>query len=95
MAEGEKQAAILKAEGGKQAAILEAEGQKQAQVLKAEGFAVALEKIFASASLIDQKTMTLQYFETLKSVGMGASTKFIFPMEFTSMISDFVKGRDK
>jgi hypothetical protein len=39
--------------------------------------------------------MTLQYFETLKSVGMGASTKFIFPMEFTSMMSDFVKGRDK
>jgi regulator of protease activity HflC (stomatin/prohibitin superfamily) len=95
VAEGEKQAAILKAEGGKQAAILEAEGQKQAQVLKAEGFAVALEKIFASASTIDQKTMTLQYFETLKSVGMGASTKFIFPMEFTSMMSDFVKGRDK
>jgi regulator of protease activity HflC (stomatin/prohibitin superfamily) len=95
VAEGEKQAAILKAEGGKQAAILEAEGQKQAQVLKAEGFAVALEKIFASASLIDQKTMTLQYFETLKSVGQGASSKFIFPLEFTSMISDFVKGRDK
>ena len=95
VAEGEKQAAILKAEGGKQAAILEAEGQKQAQVLKAEGFAVALEKIFASASTIDQKTMTLQYFETLKSVGQGASTKFIFPMEFTSMLTDFVKGKEK
>ena len=95
VAEGEKQAAILKAEGGKQAAILEAEGQKQAQVLKAEGFAVALEKIFASASTIDQKTMTLQYFETLKSVGQGASTKFIFPMEFTSMLSNFVNGKDK
>ena len=95
VAEGEKQAAILKAEGGKQAAILEAEGQKQAQVLKAEGFAVALEKIFASASLIDQKTMTLQYFETLKSVGQGASSKFIFPLEFTSMLTDFVKGKDK
>jgi regulator of protease activity HflC (stomatin/prohibitin superfamily) len=95
VAEGEKQAAILKAEGGKQSAILEAEGQKQAQVLKAEGFAVALEKIFASASTIDQKTMTLQYFETLKSVGQGASTKFIFPMEFTSMLTDFVKGKEK
>jgi regulator of protease activity HflC (stomatin/prohibitin superfamily) len=95
VAEGEKQAAILKAEGGKQAAILEAEGQKQAQVLKAEGFAVALEKIFASAKTIDQKTMTLQYFETLKTVGQGASTKFIFPMEFTSMLTDFVKGKEK
>ena len=95
VAEGEKQAAILKAEGGKQSAILEAEGQKQAQVLKAEGFAVALEKIFASASTIDQKTMTLQYFETLKTVGQGASTKFIFPMEFTSMLSNFVKAKEE
>jgi regulator of protease activity HflC (stomatin/prohibitin superfamily) len=95
VAEGEKQSAILKAEGSKQAAILEAEGQKQAQVLKAEGFATALEKIFASAKSIDQKTMTLQYFETLKSVGQGASTKFIFPMEFTSMLTDFVKGKEK
>jgi regulator of protease activity HflC (stomatin/prohibitin superfamily) len=95
VAEGEKQSAILKAEGGKQAAILEAEGQKQAQVLKAEGFSVALEKIFASAKTIDQKTMTLQYFETLKAVGQGASTKFIFPMEFTSMLTDFIKGKEK
>ncbi len=95
VAEGEKQSAILKAEGSKQAAILEAEGQKQAQVLKAEGFSTALERIFASAKSIDQKTMTLQYFETLKSVGQGASTKFIFPMEFTSMLTDFVKGKEK
>jgi len=95
VAEGEKQSAILTAEGSKQAAILEAEGQKQAQVLKAEGFSVALEKIFASAKTIDQKTMTLQYFETLKNLGQGASTKFIFPMEFTSMIENFVKGKEK
>ncbi len=95
VAEGEKQSAILKAEGSKQAAILEAEGQKQAQVFKAEGFSVALEKIFAAAKTIDQKTMTLQYFETLKSIGTGASTKFIFPMEFTSMIDNFVKGKEK
>jgi len=95
VAEGEKQAAILKAEGGKQANILEAEGLKQSQVLKAEGFSVALEKIFEAAKTVDQKTMTLQYFETLKSIGAGASTKFIFPMEFTSMLSDFVKGKDR
>jgi regulator of protease activity HflC (stomatin/prohibitin superfamily) len=95
VAEGEKQAAILKAEGQKQAAILEAEGQKSAQVLKADGFSVALEKIFAAAKTIDQKTMTLQYFETLKSLGMGPSTKFIFPMEFTSMIDNFIKGKEK
>jgi len=35
--------------------------------------------------------MTLQYFETLKNMGQGASTKYIFPMEFTSLITDFVK----
>ena len=95
VAEGEKQSAILKAEGSKQSAILESEGQKQAQVLKAEGFSVALEKIFAAAKTIDQKTMTLQYFETLKNLGQGASTKFIFPMEFTSMLENFVQGKEK
>jgi hypothetical protein len=54
---------------------------------------VALEKIFGSAKLIDQKTMTLQYFETLKALGAGPATKYIFPMEFTSMIENFVKGK--
>jgi len=93
VAEGNKQAAILQAEGSKQSAILEAEGQKQAQALRAEGFAVALEKIFGSAQLVDQKTMTLQYFETLKTIGTSSSTKFIFPLEFTSMIENFMKGK--
>jgi regulator of protease activity HflC (stomatin/prohibitin superfamily) len=95
VAEGEKQAAILRAEGSKQAAILEAEGQRQAQELKAAGYAKALENIFAAAKTIDQKTMTLQYFDTLKSLGQGESTKYIFPMEFTSMIESFIKGDNK
>ncbi len=95
VAEGEKQAAILRAEGSKQSAILDAEGALKAQALKAEGFATALEKIFAAAKTIDQKTMTLQYFETLKTLGQGASTKYIFPMEFTSMLENFVKGDKK
>lgn len=94
VAEGEKQAAILKAEGQKQSAILQAEGERQAQALRAEGYAVALERIFGSAKLVDQKTMTLQYFETLKALGSGPATKYIFPMEFTSMIENFVK-RDR
>jgi regulator of protease activity HflC (stomatin/prohibitin superfamily) len=95
VAEGEKQAAILRAEGSKQSAILEAEGQQQAQQLKAQGFARALEEIFAAAKTIDQKTMTLQYFDTLKSLGQGASTKYIFPMEFTSLLENFVGGGKK
>jgi len=91
VAQGEKQANILRAEGEKQSAILKAEGERQAQVLRAEGYQKALEAIFAAAKNIDQKTMTLQYFETLKSMASGPSTKYIFPMEFTSLISDFVK----
>ena len=94
IAEGEKKSAILEAEGKKQAAILESEGQKRAQELKAEGYASALENIFAAANKIDQKTMTLQYFETLKEMGQGASTKYIFPMEFTSMIEKFVGNKE-
>jgi len=95
VAEGEKQASILRAEGSKQAAILESEGQKKAQELKAQGYAKALENIFAAAKTIDQKTMTLQYFDALKELGKGESTKYIFPMEFTSMMENFVKGDNK
>jgi len=93
VAQGEKQAAILRAEGSKQAAILEAEGQQQAQELKAQGFARALEHIYGAAQNVDQKTMTLQYFETLRSIGSSPSTKYIFPMEFTSLFDNFL-GRD-
>src|SRR5512136_70538 len=95
VAEGEKQSNILRAEGEKQGAILRAEGEKQAQLLRAQGFSAALEQIYAVAQTVDPKTMTLQYFETLKSVGQCASTKFIFPMEFTSMLTDFIKGKEK
>ncbi|MEJ5241339.1 MAG: SPFH domain-containing protein [Anaerolineales bacterium] len=92
VADGEKQAAILRAEGQKQSAILQAEGERQAQILRAEGFAQALERIFAVAQTVDQKTMTLQYFETLKALGASPATKYIFPMEFTSLLANFTKG---
>jgi regulator of protease activity HflC (stomatin/prohibitin superfamily) len=93
VAEGEKQSAILRAEGQKQSAILSAEGERQSQQLRAEGFALALQKIFDTAKGIDQNTMTLQYFEALKSIGNGASTKYIFPLEFTGLIEKFVAGK--
>jgi len=95
VADGEKQAAILRAEGEKQAAILRAEGAREAQLLQAEGFANALERIFSVAQTVDTKTMTLQYFETLKAIGLSPSTKYIFPMEFTTMLADFVGGLKK
>lgn len=94
VAEGEKQAAILRAEGDKQSNILKSEGEKQAQALRADGYAAALEKIFTAAKTVDQKTMTLQYFETLKAIGAGASTKYIFPMEFTSLLTNFLKAKE-
>jgi len=93
VAEGEKQAAILRAEGERQANIQRAEGDRQAQLLRAEGFASALEKIYSVAQTVDPKTMTLQYFETLKAMGMSPSTKYIFPMEFTGLLESFIKDR--
>ena len=89
-AEGEKQSAILEAEGHRQSEILQAEGDQQAAVLRAEGFSTALDRIFQVANNVDAKTMSLQYFETLKSLGSSPSTKFIFPMEFTSMLQPFL-----
>jgi regulator of protease activity HflC (stomatin/prohibitin superfamily) len=94
VAEGEKQAAILRAEGDKQSSILKAEGERQAQLLRAEGYSAALDKIFSVAKLIDQQTMTLQYFETLKSMAANPSTKYIFPMEFTSLLGSFMRGQE-
>ena len=90
---GQREAAVNVADGEKQAAILRADGERQAQLLRAQGFADALERIYEVAQTVDQKTMTLQYFETLKEMGAGASSKFIFPMEFTSMLENFIKDR--
>jgi len=89
-AEGEKQSAILTAEGSRQAEILNAEGDQQAAILRAEGFSTALDRINSVAQSVDNRTMSLQYFDTLKQLGLGAATKFIFPMEFTSMLQSFV-----
>jgi regulator of protease activity HflC (stomatin/prohibitin superfamily) len=86
-AEGSKQAAITVAEGNKQSAILNAEGDRQAAILRAEGFALALTTIFESARSVDAKTMSLQYLEALKQIGASASTKFVIPMELTSLLS--------
>ncbi|MBM04637.1 MAG: hypothetical protein CL766_07655 [Chloroflexi bacterium] len=93
VAEGEKQAAILKAEGHKEAEILTAEGDKQAAVLRAEGYSLSLDKIQNIAKDITSNTMSLQYFDTLKSIGEGQSTKYIFPMEFTNLLKPFIESK--
>ena len=95
VAEGEKQAAILRSEGQRQSSILVAEGERQAQVLRAQGYADALAEIFKTAKGIDSQTMTLQYFDTLRKMADSPSTKYIFPMEFTSLLDDFLKKREQ
>ena len=90
VAEGQKQAAILNAEGERQSAILQAEGHRQAAILNAEGFSNALDQIYRVAQGVDAKTMSLQYFDTLKDIGASPSTKFIFPMEFTNVLKPFM-----
>ena len=84
-----KQAAILTAEGARQAAILNAEGFRQSQILNAEGYSQALERIFAAAQTIDQKTMALQYLETLKALGASPSTKYVLPLELSRLVESF------
>lgn len=86
-AEGSKQAAITVAEGNQQSAILNAEGERQAAILRAEGFALALTKIYEAAQGLDANTMSLQYLETLKEIGSSPSTKFVLPMELTSLLA--------
>ena len=86
-ADGKREASILVAEGEKKSNILRAEGDKQAQILRAQGYAGALDQIFGAAKGIDSKTMVLQYLDTLKALGSSPSTKYIFPMEFTGLLT--------
>jgi regulator of protease activity HflC (stomatin/prohibitin superfamily) len=97
-ADGKREASILVAEGEKKSNILRAEGDRQAAILRAEGYAGALNQIFGAAKGIDSKTMVLQYLDTLKALGASPSTKYIFPMEFTSLLAplrEYAKETDK
>ena len=94
-AEGAKQASITVAEGNKQSAILNAEGARQAAILRAEGFSLALQTIFDVAQNLDANTLTLQYLDALKELGASDSTKFVIPMEFSSMLAGIVGNTGK
>ena len=91
-ADGAKQANITVAEGEKQAVILRAEGERQAAILEAEGYAQALGTIFNVAKTVDTNTMSLQYFDTLKTVGASPASKFFFPLELTKLIERALQG---
>ena len=90
-AEGAKRAAILRAEGEREAAILRAEGERQAQLLQAQGRAAALQALIEEAQNLDEKTMMLQYLDALREVGSSPSTKFVLPMEVTSLVGDMMR----
>jgi regulator of protease activity HflC (stomatin/prohibitin superfamily) len=95
VAEGNRAAAILNAEGAKQSAILNAEGERQSSILRAEGFALALQRIFETAQGVDQKTMTLQYFDALKQIASAPSSKVVVPLELSGLaagVAAFVDG---
>jgi regulator of protease activity HflC (stomatin/prohibitin superfamily) len=83
--EGARQSTINVAEGDKQSSILRAEGERQSAILRAEGFSEALNRIFAAARNIDDRTMALQYLEALKELGSTAATKYIIPLELTDL----------
>jgi len=89
--EGQRQSTINVAEGDKAAAILRAEGERQSAILRAEGFALALDKVFSVAQTVDSKTMSLQYLDALRALGNSPATKFVVPMEFTSMLRPLVE----
>jgi regulator of protease activity HflC (stomatin/prohibitin superfamily) len=91
-ADGTKQANITVAEGEKEAAILRAEGEKQSAILRAQGFGEALTRIFEAARQVDEKTMTLQYLDTLKALGESPSSKFLFPLEFTRLLEGLARS---
>lgn len=92
VAEGEKQSSILRAEGEKESLIRRAEGEQQAQLLLAQGRAAALEALFHEAKDVDEKTLMLQYLDALRAVGSSPSTKFVLPMELTSMMNRFMSS---
>jgi regulator of protease activity HflC (stomatin/prohibitin superfamily) len=86
-ADGKRESTILVAEGDKNATVLRAEGDKQSAILRAEGYSAALSTVFQAAKGIDARTMALQYLDALKALGASPSTKYIFPMEFTSLFT--------
>jgi regulator of protease activity HflC (stomatin/prohibitin superfamily) len=92
IANGNRDAAILNAEGEKQSAILNAEGNRQAAILNAEGFSIALDRIFQSASRVDEKTMALQYLDMMRALAGSDSTKWVLPMELTSFVTNFARN---
>ena len=85
-AEGEKRSRILQAEGLRQAKILEAEGERLAIILRSQGDAQKLRILSVGAAPLDSKAITVLSLDTMKALGAGPATKFIFPFELTKVV---------
>ncbi len=81
IAEGEKQAMITKAEAKRKALSIRAEGRKQAMILRAEGYAQAVDRLTSATRKVDDKTMALQYLESLNKIAERRAKKYIIPSE--------------
>lgn len=90
VAEGEKQSAVLRAEGDKQSAILRAEGERQSRELIERGRAAGLNALTAEAQHLDEKALMVLYLDSLRAMGASPATKYILPMELTSLASRLV-----
>lgn len=64
----------------------EAEWLRQATLINADAQAKALRMLYEIATVIDDKTLSLKYFEMLRDLGQGESTKYIFPLELTNLV---------
>ena len=53
---------------------------------------MALDRIYQSASKVDQNTMALQYLEMMKSLAGSDSTKWVVPMELTTFVQGFARN---
>jgi len=82
---GTRDAEVNVAEGKKQATILQAEGDKEANIRRAEGD--------KKSQLLRAEGFSSALVETLKEMGASPATKYIFPMEFTSMLENFTKSK--
>ncbi len=65
-----------------------AEQTKLAQIQKALGMQAEIDSIRQAAEKLDDKSLSYFYIKALEVLGQGASTKFIFPLELSSLIQN-------
>lgn len=68
-----------------------AEWDRETTELRARGEAEALKILRVVAHNLDDTTLKLKYFEVLKKLGEGQSTKYIFPMELSNLVESMIR----